>query len=221
MTDTHQEHESRLAKLKKEKPWLIPAMSIVTIALIASGIIYFSIVGERVYIDKSMVSATTVSLSPATPGVLEALYVKEGDVVPENTPVARVGNEIIKTKTLGLITSVHQNMGELIPPGMAVVTMIDPRALRIVGQVDEAKGLADIHIGEHATFTVDAFGGKEYEGIVDDVSPTSRESGIAFSISDKRETKQFDIKVRFDIAKYAELKNGMSAKLWVYKDKMQ
>jgi hypothetical protein len=113
---------------------------------------------------------------------------------------------------------VRNNIGELVSPATPVVTLIDPRELRVVGQVDEDKGLADVHVGEHAIFTVDAFGGKEYQGIVDEVSPSSRASGIAFNISDKRETRQFDIKVRFDITSYGELKNGMSAKLWIYKD---
>ena len=44
----------------------------------------------------------------------------------------------------------------------------------------------------------------------------SQQSGVVFTISDKRETKQFLIKVRFDAAAYPELKNGMSARMWVY-----
>ena len=66
-------------------------------------------------------------------------------------------------------------------------------------------------------FKVDAFGSKKYYGVVDEISPTSKESGIAFNISDKRETKEFNISVRFDNAAYNELKNGMSAKIWIYK----
>jgi len=45
----------------------------------------------------------------------------------------------------------------------------------------------------------------------------SREGDVVFNISDKREVKQFDVKVRFDISKYPELKNGMSAKMWIKK----
>jgi hypothetical protein len=66
-------------------------------------------------------------------------------------------------------------------------------------------------------FKVDAFGDKKYYGVVDEISSTSHESDVVFSISDKREKKKFDIKVRFNLAEYPELKNGMSAKLWVYK----
>lgn len=218
---THNTSESRLTKLRREKPWLIPGMTLAFLVLIVSGFAYVYLTGKRVYIEKSSISATTINLSPALPGVLEAVYVNEGDLVPENTVVARIGNESIKTKTLGLVTMVHNNIGELMAPGVPVVTLIDPRDLRVVGQVDEDKGLSDIRIGERAIFTVDAFGGKEYQGIVDEISPTSRASGIAFNISDKREVKQFDVKVRFDVATYTELKNGMSAKLWIYKDNQE
>ena len=195
--------------------WLIGGLFV---AFVIGGFIYVDVSGKRVYIEKSDIEATSISLSPTQPGILEALYVHEGDVLSANTLVARVGNELIKTKTTALVLSVSNKSGSLVNPGEAVVTVIDPNQLRVVGQVDEDKGLSSLAVGERALFTVDAFGGKEYSGVVDEVSPTSRVSGIAFSISDKRETRAFNVKVRFDVNAYPELKNGMSAKLWIYKD---
>jgi hypothetical protein len=49
------------------------------------------------------------------------------------------------------------------------------------------------------------------------VSPTSEQSGVVFDISSERPTNQFDIYVRFDPTAYPQLKNGMSARIWVYK----
>src|SRR5262249_54386642 len=97
-----------------------------------------------------------------------------------------------------------------------VVEMIDPSELRVVGKVDENKGLDRIAVGDSVSFTVDAFGGKTYSAVVDEISPTSEQSGIVFNISDKREVKQFDVKARFDTAAYPELRNGMSARMWIY-----
>jgi hypothetical protein len=97
------------------------------------------------------------------------------------------------------------------------VTIIDPNDLRVVGHLDEDKGLADVRVGQQATFTVDAYSSKKYIGTVDEISETSRTTGVMFSISDKRAVKQFDIKVRFNINDYPELKNGMSAKIWISK----
>jgi multidrug resistance efflux pump len=74
-----------------------------------------------------------------------------------------------------------------------------------------------VQVGDAATFTVDAFGSKVYKGVVDEVSQTSNQSDVVFNISDQRPTNQFAVKVRFDPTLYPELKNGMSAKIWVYK----
>ena len=89
--------------------------------------------------------------------------------------------------------------------------------MRVVARIDEDKGLVDIHEGQHVDFTVDAFGSKTFSGVVDEISPTSRQNDIVFTISDKRPTNQFDVKIRFDNNEYFELKNGMSAKVWIYK----
>ena len=64
---------------------------------------------------------------------------------------------------------------------------------------------------------MDAFGSQVFKGVVDEVSPTSNQSDVVFNISDQRPTNQFAVKVRFDPAQYPQLKNGMSAKVWVYK----
>ena len=59
--------------------------------------------------------------------------------------------------------------------------------------------------------------GARYVGTVDEISPTSRSSAVAFTISDKRELKEFNVKIRFDRSAYPELKNGMSAKVTIFK----
>ena len=94
--------------------------------------------------------------------------------------------------------------------------MIDPTQLRVVGQVQENEGLSKIQVGDPVTFTVDAFGSQTFSGVVDEVSPTSEESQIVFNISDQREEQNFDVKARFDTTAYPQLKNGMSARMWIY-----
>lgn len=95
--------------------------------------------------------------------------------------------------------------------------MIQPEEERIAGTLKENEGLSEISVGDPVSFTVDAFSGKKYAGVVDSISPNSKQSGVAFSISDKREVKEFEIKVRYDVASHPEFKNGMSAKMKVYK----
>lgn len=186
---------------------------------IVGGLAYYYVSSKTVYIDQSVVQAPLINLSPANSGILQQVFVQPGDMVTANQPVAEVGSEIVESQTAGEIVTVDQNIGEFENSltGQAIVaTMIDPTQLRVVGELDENKGLADVQVGDSATFTVDAFGSKQYEGVVDEVAPTSEQGSVVFNISDQRPTNQFDVYVRFDPTKYPELKNGMSARIWVY-----
>jgi multidrug resistance efflux pump len=193
----------------------------ILVALIAiggsAGLIYLNITSGRIYVEKSQISAPQIDLAPQTPGALQETYVQAGDAVQANAPVARVGDELIKAKVGGTIISINNNIGKIFNPGETVVSMIDPQELKVIGQIEEDKGLKDLRVGQRAMFTVDAFGSKQYYGTVDEVSPTSRNSDIVFSISDKRQLSEFNTEIRFNVDQYPELKNGMSAKLWIYK----
>ena len=87
---------------------------------------------------------------------------------------------------------------------------------KIVGTVKEDAGLSNIAVGDPVTFTLDAWKGKNFTGIVEEISPTSKDSSIVFNISDKREVKDFTIKVKYDVSAHSEFKNGMSAKIKVF-----
>jgi multidrug resistance efflux pump len=190
------------------------------IIIIACGLgIYFYVSSQYVYIDKSIIQAPVISLSSENSDILQQVFVKVGDSVTANEPIARVGDQIIKAKVAGLIVSVNQNIGQFenaLSGQATVATMIDPTQLRVVGQIDEDKGLTDIKVGDIAKFTVDAFGSKEYDGVVDEIGQTSQASVIN-NIFNQRPTNEFDIYVRFNPARYPELKSGMSARVWVYK----
>jgi multidrug resistance efflux pump len=207
--------EKAETSLLKNK-WVQSAGIVALALVVAGGLLYWQMSSSRISIDTSIISAPVIDLSPTAPGQLEETYVNEGDMVDINTPVAKVGDEIIKTKIAGEIISVQKNIGKSFNPGQSVVSMIDPSELKVVGTIDENKGLNDIRVGQLANFTVDAFGSKTYSGVVDEVSPSSRQTDVVFNISDARPVQQFDIKVRFDQTKYPEIKNGMSAKLTIF-----
>lgn len=196
--------------------WIRAGLLALIIAGIGGAAAYWKVQQTRVYVDSSSISAPQIGLAPSVPGTLQEVYVHEGDVVPQQATVARVGNELIKSKVAGVIVSVPATIGAQIAPNQPVVTMIDPTALRVVGEVDEDKGLSRIQVGDAVTFTVDAYGSQKFTAVVDEVSPSSQQSGIVFNISDKREVKQFDVKARFDTSAFAFLKNGMSARMWIF-----
>jgi multidrug resistance efflux pump len=199
-----------------KKPWVQSLGGIVLIAITLGGFLYWKSISSYVAIDMSQISAPMIAIGPESAGILSEVYVKPGDKVAVNEPLARVSGETLSAKTSGIVISTQNTPGQVFSVGSPVVSMIDPSQLRVVGKIDENKGLSSIKIGDPVTFTVDAFGSKEFVGVVDEISQTSDQSGVLFSISDKREIKQFDIKVRYDISLYPEFKNGMSAKIRVY-----
>lgn len=197
----------------------IMVIVLVVFVVVASaiGILYLDVISKRVYVDKSEIDATQITLSSKSGGVLEDLYVKEGDNISADAVVAKVGNELVKSKDAGLVISRQNSIGKYFNPGEAIVTMIRLSDLRVVGRLEEDKGLKDVKVGQRVLFEVDAFGTKQYEGIIDEVSPTSRPSDVVFNISDQRQENEFNVKARFNLLEYPELKNGMSAKMWIYK----
>jgi len=179
---------------------------------------YFFDVAPYVSIETSAVNAPEIDLAPTVAGPLQEMLVNEGDTVQANQAVARVGDQLIKTQVAGIITSTDDALGQNFAAGQTVVTMIDPTQLRIVGELDEDKGLDDVQVGDKARFTVDAFGGESFYGTVDSISEEPHQNDVVFDISDKRQVQQFDVKVAYDVSEYPQFKDGMSARIWVYKN---
>ncbi len=209
------EEERGLLKKFNRSIELMVAVLLLAVAVVLGSLAYWQYLNGRVYIENAEISAPKIDLAPQGSGLLQGTYVREGDTIRANDPVALVGSELVKAKTGGLVISVRNDIGKLFNRGEAVAGMIDPGDLRVVARVEEDKGLKDIRVGQAATFTVDAFGSEVFTGTVDEISPTSRDAGLAFSISDKRAVKEFEVKIRFNAAAHPELKNGMSAKVWI------
>ncbi len=207
-------------KTNKGRGLVLALGATVVLLLLIGGGAYWYVSSKTVYIDQSVISAPVTDLSPSSPGVLEQVFVNVGDIVTVGEPIARVGDQIVEAQTKGEIVSVNNNIGAFINPAAeqgTVASMVDPSQLRVVGHLDENKGLSQVKVGDPVIFTVDAFGGKTFKGVVDEISPTSRSSAVVFSISNQRPTNEFDVKVRFSTTAYPELKNGMSARIWIYK----
>jgi len=199
-----------------ENIWVMTGLLAVIVLGGTAGIAYYFVSMGRVYTDKADVEAAVTTISPSTPGILQEVYVNVGDIVGPDTVVARVGNELLKTTASSIITETDTALGTTVSPSTPVVQVVNPDDLRVVAHIDEDKGLSSIKVGQQVTFTLDAFGSRTFQGIVDEISPTARQTDIVFNISDKRQINQFDVKIRFDVNVYPEIKNGMSAKVWIY-----
>ena len=211
------ERKSRIFKRKMDRKIAI-AMVFLLAGFMLGGYTYWKNFSNRIYIEKGEISASQIDLSPQNGGILEKLWVKEGEMVKKNQPIAQIGDEIVRSREDGLVVKVQNEVGKNFNRNETVASIIRIEDLRVIGTIEEDKGLKDVKVGQKVVFTADAFENKKYEGFVDEISPSAKEKGLAFSISDKRAASEFLIKVRFNNSAYAELKNGMSAKIWVYKN---
>jgi len=201
----------------KKHPFITEIIILIVILLAISITMLIMHMESRVYIENAQITTPIISLNSPKIGVLDKTKVEIREKVHKGAIVATVNDQSIRTLTSGIIVDVLDAPGETVTPQTTLVKMIDPSKFELVGQVDENKGLADIKAGQQVVFTVDAFGNKKYEGMVNVITPTAHASDVVFSISDKRATQQFDVRVTFNAGQYPELKNGMSAKMWVYK----
>ena len=206
-----------IAKRIRSHPWFKKGIIVFIVLIAIAGVLYWNDLTSKIYVENAKVTAPVISISPSTPGIIDELYVSSGDHVTRNQILAKVGDEVLRAKTSGVITGVEDTPGQTVTALSPVISMIDTRKLRVVGRVQEDKGLADISPGQHVELTVDAFPASHYQGEVEKVAPAAREGDIVFSISDKRQEQEFDITVSYDVIACPELKNGMSAKMWIYK----
>lgn len=209
------EQKTEVHASEKKRPWVQSVLAAIIIFGALGGFMYWLTVRGTVSIENSYLDAPVANISVTAPGALNAIFVKEGDRVEPNTEVAVVGSETLYSKDEGIVASAPEVVGSYYSPGQTIISIVADKKMRVIGSIDENKGLDSLKVGQPAVFTVDAFGKKEYQGVVDEISTTSNDTGIAFSISDKRPTKKFNVYIRFDTSKYPELKSGMSAKVTV------
>jgi len=207
---------AKISRLKIAPRTIKYGLIILSILVLLIGGYYWYSTDQKVYSDKAEIFAPLVTLSPGKQGVLQKVMVENGEQVSANQVVAKLdGGEFIRAATDGIVVGINDQAGKLFSPGTPVVTMINPDDLRLIVHVAENKGLNSIRVGQKVAFTVDAFNSKKFDGVVEEISQTSDQSSVVFSISDKRDEKYFSIKVKY--GDHPELLNGMSAKAWIYK----
>lgn len=189
---------------------------IILVILICGGYFYYEKTNGRVKIDNSVMQAPIISVSPTAPGILSELDAVEGHFVKTGDVLAVVGSETIRAQSDGLVVASNNQVGGTVSPAIPLIQMIKPQDLRVVGTIDENKGLDQLKIGQVITFTVDAYPEKTFWGYVDEIGPTAKQTQVAFSISSERPTQQYQVYARFDAVSYPQIKNGMSAKMTVF-----
>lgn len=181
-----------------------------------SNMKYKLFTGGKTYVDKSLIQAPIITVSPTTAGKVQEIDVKEGQTVSAGDTLAVVGSETLRAQTDGLIISANDLTGSTVNQATQLIQMIRTVNMRVAGTIDENKGLSEIRVGQVVSFTVDALPGKTFWGYVDEISPSANQQVFSFSTSTERPTQQFTVYTKFDTSNYPDIKNGMSAKMVIY-----
>lgn len=208
------------SKLKNPKA-LRTVVVVVVVLLFVGGIFLYEKLQGRVFIDDSLIQGPIISVAPSASGTLSELDAQEGEIVKKGDLLAIVGTQALRADTYGLVTSAQNVIGSSITAQTPVVQMVNLSDMRVVGTIDENKGLDQIKVGQVVSFTVDALPGRTFWGYVDEVAPSAKQTALSFSISSERPTQQFEIYARYNVDEYPEIKDGMSAKMVVYTNTVQ
>jgi multidrug resistance efflux pump len=202
--------------LFKNKNFLKITGIVCLLAILAGVYVFYQKTTGRVFIDKSIIQAPVITISPTLSGKVQEIDVKEGQLVQNGDTLAIVGSETLRADTDGLIISASDLTGSTVNPQTQLIQMIRPVNMRVVGTIDEDKGLNDIRVGQVVSFSIDALSGNTYWGYVDEISPSALAPAFSFSTSTERSVQQFTVYAKFDSAQYPAIKNGMSAKMVIY-----
>jgi multidrug resistance efflux pump len=205
-----------IIQLFKNKKFLTIAGGVAALVLFVVSFVVFQKTTGRVNIDKSLIQSPVITISPSQSGVVREIKAKEGQAVEAGDTLAVVGSDILRADTDGLIISASDLTGSTVYQTTQLIQMIRPVNLRVVGTIDENKGLNDIRVGQVVSFTVDALPGKTFWGYIDEISPSAVSPAFSFSTSTERSTQQFTVYAKFDTSSNPAIKNGMSAKMVVY-----
>lgn len=88
------------------------------------------------------------------------------------TAAKQVGNTSVTTPMSGIVSERPISAGDVVQPGAAMFTVVDPSSMRLEGSVP-AEALNQVRIGAPVTFTVNGYPGRTFAGRVTRVNPTA------------------------------------------------
>jgi membrane fusion protein, multidrug efflux system len=89
-----------------------------------------------------------------------------------STAAKQVGNTNVTSPMSGIVSERPVSAGDVVQPGTALFTVVDPSSMRLEGSVP-SEALAQVKIGAPVSFTVNGYPGKSFTGRVTRVNPTA------------------------------------------------
>jgi RND family efflux transporter MFP subunit len=88
------------------------------------------------------------------------------------TAQKQVGNTVVKAPITGVVSERAVSAGDVVQPGGAMFTVVDPSSMRLEGSVP-AEQLNQIRLGAPVTFSVNGYPGRTFTGRVTRINPTA------------------------------------------------
>ncbi|OPJ59411.1 efflux RND transporter periplasmic adaptor subunit [Clostridium chromiireducens] len=119
---------------------------------------------------------------------------------------AQLDNAVVKSPIDGVVSERDADAGEIVSSSKSVITIADNSSF--IGEINiRDKDLSGIAVGEKVEVKVNSFEGKNFEGVIDNISPTA-----------DSKTQLYNVKMK--LAKDdSSLKSGMVVKILLTKDK--
>lgn len=134
---------------------------------------------------------------PRIDGKLRENVLKEGDSVKRNQTIALIERDevgavyepvVVPSTIAGVIGKTYLDPGANITRSTAIAMVVNQQAVRIIIDIPE-RYVGKIHIGQEATFTVEAFEGKEFNASIYKISPVVDMQSRVVSVELKADNK--------------------------------
>ncbi len=198
---------------------ILPVLGIlILLGLAGYYLVWPAISKDGVLVVSGTVEATEVRLASELGGVVDEVYVAEGDLVAANQNVVSVqpsnssrgsSRERIRTPIAGTVLYRSVEPGEFASPGAPLVTVADLDHLTLTVYVPEDR-YGQIMLGASYPVTVDSFPTEVFTGTVSHIADRAEFTPRNVQTTDSRKTTVFAIKL--DLAQNGgKLKPGMPA----------
>jgi membrane fusion protein (multidrug efflux system) len=89
-----------------------------------------------------------------------------------STAQKQVGNTVVTAPISGVVSERAVSAGDVVQPGGAMFTVVDPSSMRLEGSVP-AEQLNQVRLGAPVTFSVNGYPGRTFSGRVTRINPTA------------------------------------------------
>jgi HlyD family secretion protein len=123
---------------------------------------------------------------------------------------ATLGNTVLAAPFDGLVTVRHREPGEIVPAGLPVLTVMDPRSRYVRIYIPENR-VGAVRIGSRATITADTYPDKTYPGEVSFIASEAEFTPKSVQTTEERVRLVYEVKVRVTGDPGFDLKPGLPA----------